>query len=330
MSSDDFFGRVGTAVNDRARTQPAPTPASGSGGPEWVHNLAAAQCWAETGQSYFPITKARRSLPPGAYRCCMSPQGPYLQRMAIDVDNLLALPDSAAAALLAEFEKFWTLESSFAAHGYLFKRGILMWGPPGGGKTSVIWQMTQSLVKARAGVVVFIESPDVATVCLSMLRQIEPERPVVTVMEDLDALINQYGEHGYLALLDGESQINRVVHLATTNYPERLDRRFVDRPSRFDTIMFVDMPSAEARLEYFRAKVPALASQTMSRWVTQSEGYSIAHLREVVIATQCFGQPADKVFARLSEMIEQRPKSDGDGGRRRLAGFLSDARDGGG
>jgi len=243
--------------------------------------------------------------------------------MKINIDNLLSLPDSAVEMLLNEFSQFWELRPAFEKRGFTFKRGMLMWGPPGSGKTSGIWQMTQRLIQERKGVVVFVEDPTVATWCLGFLQRIEPDRPIVTVMEDIDALVHRHGEHALLALLDGENQINNVVHIATTNYPHRLDRRFIDRPSRFDTIKKVGMPSEAARRVYFTAKEPGLPGATIDRWVELTEGYSVAHLREVCIATQCFLQPEDEVFERLNAMRSiDYDALDEEGVPREQAGFL--------
>jgi hypothetical protein len=318
----DFGSIVGTKTHERrhhgeSAAQPAPPTADS----DWARIAASARCWAQSGDAYFPVSEVVHELPPGAYRCRDSNRGPYLEKMPIEIDSLLALPDGAVETLLAEFKKFWTLRDNFSARGFTFKRGLLMWGPPGSGKTSAIWQMTQELVRLHRGVVLFIENPHLATVCIGLLRRIEPDRPMITIMEDLDALVTQYGDHGFLALLDGETQISNVVHIATTNYPEYLDRRFVDRPSRFDTIMHVGMPSAAARRVYFQAKEASLDADTLERWVTRTDGYSIAHLREVIIAVKCFGQDEAAVFHRLDEMRHQRIESDGTGGARRQVGF---------
>jgi AAA+ superfamily predicted ATPase len=240
----------------------------------------------------------------------MSNQGPFLEKMPIEIDNLLELPDGAVDSIFTEFKKFWTLKANFAARGFTFKRGLLLWGPPGSGKTSAIWQMTRELVKTHDGIVIFVEDPALASMCVSLVRRIEPERRMVCVMEDLDALVRAHGDHGFLSLLDGETQISNVVHVATTNYPEYLDPRFVDRPSRFDTVMFVDMPSPRARAVYFKAKEPSLDDPTLERWVKRTDGYSIAHLREVIVAIKCFEQDEDAAFKRLNEMREIKLKSD--------------------
>lgn len=315
-SSGNFANRVGTAVQQGYPATPASTMPN-----EWAQAAAAARCWAQSGDSFFPVTDVVRKLPAGAYRCRMSNSGPFLEKMPIEIDSLLSLPDGAVDQLLSEFRQFWTLRRNFAERGFTFKRGMLLWGPPGSGKTSAIWQMTQELVRTHDGVVVFIEDPMLATHCVAVLRRIEPDRPMICVMEDLDALVRQHGDHGYLALLDGETQTSNVVHVATTNYPELLDKRFVDRPSRFDTIMFVDMPSPAARSAYFKAKEPSLDEVTLKRWVFKTEGYSIAHLREVIVAVKCFEQSEAAVFERLDEMRTDRLTSDGSGGRHRAIGF---------
>lgn len=318
---NDFASLVGTKVsgNPRSGMEMAATAPTDS---NWAQIAASARCWAQSGDAFFPVSEVVQELPPGAYRCRDSNRGPYLEKMPIEIDSLLTLPDSAVETLLAEFKKFWTLRENFSARGFTFKRGLLMWGPPGSGKTSAIWQMTQELVRLHRGVVIFIENPHLATVCIGLLRRIEPDRPMITIMEDLDALVGQHGDHGFLALLDGETQISNVVHVATTNYPEYLDKRFVDRPSRFDTIMRVGMPSAHARRVYFQAKEPSIDAKTLERWVQRTDDYSIAHLREVIIATKCFDQPEEAVFERLDGMRQQKMESDGSGGERGNVGFL--------
>lgn len=309
-STRKFFELLGAKYMD-SDDLPMPKDTAVIHGQDWKSPAGSPSCWSQSGDCYFPVSQIVPELAPGSYRCRMSNAGPYLERMPIAFDSLLALPDSASEELLAEFKKFWTLKDKFKEHGFGFKRGFLMWGPAGGGKTSCVWQMTQAIVDQHKGIVVFVEQPEVASACLGFLRKIEPDRPLICVLEDLDSIIDRHGEHAILAMLDGENQVSNVVFVATTNYPEKLDRRLIDRPSRFDTIMFVDMPSPAARRMFFEQKVPNLDSDTLVRWTKASEGMSIAHLREIIVATQCLEQPEKKVFDRLEEMRYKRQSSEG-------------------
>ena len=65
-----------------------------------------------------------------------------------------------------------------------------------------------------------------------MLRSIEPDTQIVCLFEDIDAYIGTYGEEEILSLLDGETQINKVLNVATTNYPRKLDQRITTASPR--------------------------------------------------------------------------------------------------
>lgn len=302
--SDDFFEQVGTERSERSHRTvgaEAPTPV----GMENPTNpeRGGASLWSSTETMFWGAARTNNRLPPGLYRCGNSAQvGPYLDRQINDTDALLRLPDSHAEDVLREITEFAGLKPAFTQRGFLFKRGVLLWGPPGSGKTCALRLLVELVIQDMGGIAIFVDNPCVAALCLQLARKIEPNRQIVALMEDIDALIERYGENEYLALLDGESQVDNIIFIATTNYPGRLDRRFVDRPSRFDTIKYVGMPSAAARTAYLAAKEPGLSAHELERYTAMSEGFSIAHLRELVILTQCFKRPLDEAVARLAKM----------------------------
>ena len=267
--------------------------------------------WAGAGSMLWGADQTYDRLPAGFYGLGYADGiGPILKRLGVATDQLVSLPDVAIKSLLAEFSVFWARKAEFEKRGFIHKRGFLLWGPPGAGKTSAVAQMTRRLIADHDGIVLQIGNPECAQDGLRMIRRIEPERPIVCVMEDIDSLIHRYDEAEYLALLDGEAQVDNVCFLATTNYPERLDRRIIDRPSRFDTIMFVGMPSAEARDIYLRHRAPDLTDRERAEWVRLSDGFSVAHLKEMIVAVKCIGQALGEVVERLGKMRDRVARSD--------------------
>lgn len=268
------------------------------------------------GQSFYAVGETIHELPPAFYQCAVDNYGkPYMRQMDISIDDLIDLQDATAKMLAREFVDFWERAELFRAAGFSQKRGILLYGPPGSGKTSAIMSMAHHMIERLKGVVIVADRPEVMVECLAHFRMNEPERPAIILYEDMDTLVQRFGEAGYLSLLDGEHQVNHVVNVATTNYPECLDRRFVDRPGRFDRVEYVGMPCAEVRRRYLEAKAPDVAPDIIERWVAASEDWSLAHLRELVAAAVLLGEDEDDVIARLQDMREETLSSDREPGQ---------------
>lgn len=51
-------------------------------------------------------------------------------------------------------------------------------------------------------------------------------------------------------------------------------------------------------------------SDELDMWVKASDGFSIAHLKEMIVAVKCFGQPLNAVVKRLEEMQARKPTSE--------------------
>lgn len=276
--------------------------------------------WSILGDDRFRPTGATCfSLPPGLYKISTDDWGIYFTMAHPATDSLVRLPDSAGEKVIAGIDSFWQSKSKFQARGHVFKRGILLWGPPGGGKTATVNQISADLIE-HGGMVLWIQNPDFASVALMSLRRIEPERPIICILEDLDELASRHSEHEILSLLDGENQVDNVVFVATTNYPELLDPRMINRPSRFDEVIKIGMPTAEARTVYIRSRLPEqeLDSDALGEWVKDTDNFSIAHIKELIIAVYCLGRGYPETLARLRAMMRGKPTSDRSG---RIAGM---------
>lgn len=266
---------------------------------------------------YRGASQTVRSIPAGSYTCYSDDRGWFIKQHPTQSDNLLELPETANTRVLESIRKFWRSADRYRRHGLLHKRGVLLWGPPGSGKTATVQLCTRDLI-ADGGIVLFNDcSPDLMIAVLLGLRTIEPSRPLIVVHEDLDEIIDRHTEHGILAMLDGEHQVANVVHIATTNYPEKLGARIVNRPSRFDERIRVDMPTRAARVEYLTQVLTIAgdeqAAERANKWADDTDRLSIAHLRELVAAVFCLEQSYEDVLQRLRSMTE-RPRESNSGG----------------
>jgi len=149
----------------------------------------------------------------------------------------------------------------YAAYGKKSGGGILMFGPPGCGKTHLA-RATAGEVKANF---INVSISDVLDMYIGnsernlrdIFQKARNSRPCVLFFDEVDALaasrrdmrqsagrqvINQF-----LAELDGvEADNEGVLIMAATNAPWHLDGAF-RRPGRFDRILFVPPPDEEAR-----------------------------------------------------------------------------------
>ena len=273
-----------------------------------------ARLWAKVGDAYFPADQTIDKLGAGQYSIEFSHnRGLYFVDKPINLDELLILPDSASEEIIENIKHFWDKEQMFRTLGFLWKRGVLLYGPAGSGKTSTLQLIIKEIVD-RGGIAVYVKQPKLTASGLEMLRRIEPHRPIVVLVEDIDAIQQAYGEADLLAMLDGDLQIDNVVFIATTNYPEKLDKRLVNRPSRFDIVRKIGMPTAEARAVYLAARNGRLVEneEEFEKWVEQTDGFSIAHLKELIVSVEALDADFDETITRLRVMMETTPDSEDD------------------
>lgn len=242
----------------------------------------------------------------GAYNIRHSnSSGFYLEPHAIVTDELYQLPDDATKQALESITAFWDNEKVYRQHKLLYKRGIILYGPQGSGKSSIINMISKEII-SNNGVIIYANANIVSLrAILGSFRDIEPTRRIVVIMEDLENIIEYGEESALLSILDGENQIDNIVFIATTNYPRKLPARIVNRPSRFDDIILVPLPSAEAREFYIKSVAKGVIGDELSKWVADTEGMSIAHVRELIIGVDCLNKDYDTVIGRLQAMAKR-------------------------
>jgi hypothetical protein len=265
--------------------------------------------WMVNGNTFQMCGQTVKRLPAAAYSCTTDCYGkPHFQLRTLHVDDLVDFPGSLPAKVLQEIEKFWKLGDRFRQYGFLHRRGYLFYGKQGCGKSSLIHLIIARII-AAGNVAFFCDQPYTFIECLEQFRSVEPDRPMVCIFEDVDAIIKQFGDSALLQWLDGNHQVDKAINIATTNYPETLDRRIIARPRRFDRILKIGTPDACLREAYFGRKLPSLSTPELARWVEVSDGLPFAALAELIISVCCLGNDLDKSAALLKELDAHNPSS---------------------
>jgi cell division protease FtsH len=176
-------------------------------------------------------------------------------------------------------------------YGIPTKRGIILTGGPGTGKTIIC----KALMTEAAGTTCLVSNADgmFDSRYFSDLYEIAQDlAPCIVFIEDLDS-IGQEREGMYrgspqlvslLAEMDGISEKNQIVTVATTNHVETLDEALRKRPARFDRVVTIPPPSADLRaahIDLLSGKIP-LNTEVKEHLVARTEGLSPAQVQEAV------------------------------------------------
>lgn len=268
-------------------------------------------CWIKKGENLFipsDNVQVQDRLAPGAYRVGWNRQEERVVANRIDIktDGLIQIPQPEVTEVMACVNEFFNQKEEFAKWDFVFKRGFLLYGVPGGGKTSIINTLITYVTEQLDGVVFVIHNEDdldyYSTFITKCYRDIEPNRMVMTVFEDIDGLCRN--ETLLINTLDGIGNSSNILNIATTNYTERLPERITNRPNRFDRRFEIKSPNAEARKYYFEHKILAeyLPGVDIDEWVKRTEGLTLAQLSEVIKSVFLFNQELDEVIAVLKDL----------------------------
>ena len=167
--------------------------------------------------------------------------------------------------------------------GVPHRRGVLLHGPPGNGKTSIIRAAGAALPKIPAMILRPSETFDTDEL-ETILDRWRRQAPAMLVIEDLNWLLERTKVSTFLNLLDGidSNLTGGLLLIATTNYPEKLDPAINNRPGRFDVVIEVPCPDRVLRQEFLSRKLPGMDEAAVRSVVETTEGMSFAHLQEVL------------------------------------------------
>ncbi|WP_329054603.1 AAA family ATPase [Amycolatopsis sp. NBC_01488] len=206
-----------------------------------------------------------------------------------DVGNMVDVKQSLTEAVL------WPLRypDSFARLGVEPPRGVLLYGPPGGGKTFLVRALAGTgalnvfAVKGAELMDKWVGESERAV--RELFRRAAEAAPSLIFLDEIDALAPRRGQSSdsgvadrvvaaLLTELDGVEPMREVVVLGATNRPELVDPALL-RPGRLERRVYVPPPDAEARAAILAASsknTPLASDVDLAEVASTLDGYSAA------------------------------------------------------
>ncbi|KAI4609987.1 hypothetical protein J4E83_008552 [Alternaria metachromatica] len=158
--------------------------------------------------------------------------------------------------------------AKFAKFGISAPTGVLLWGPPGCGKTL----LAKAVAAESKANFISVKGPELLNKYVGeserALRQVfmraRSSVPCVIFFDELDALVPKRSTELHeasarvvntlLTELDGLSMREGIYLIAATNRPEMIDEAML-RPGRLETLLYVELPKPEERVDILKALI---------------------------------------------------------------------------
>ncbi|MFC3798781.1 AAA family ATPase [Cohnella sp. GCM10012308] len=194
------------------------------------------------------------------------------------------MDESLKEQIFRSVDTFFADDRSFyQTYGVPYKRGILLYGKPGNGKTTLVKSISATVNAPVAywQITEFTGSESIQQVFDAAVKL----APMVLVVEDIDSMPDSCRSY-FLNTLDGATSREGIFLIGTTNYPEKIDPALMNRAGRFDRAYEVKLPSEPLRLAYLTYKgAGRLTDESgLPEIARLTEGFTFAQLAELYVS----------------------------------------------
>lgn len=182
-----------------------------------------------------------------------------------------------------------------------YRRGVLLYGDPGTGKSQFIYQLSKELITNWEAVVIRIEGQRALDSfydhVMHPISQFSERLKVIVIEELADLCSSRSNSSKLLSLLDSMVLRENVLFLITTNFPEQIPSNIVDRPARLDLLCPIyckdfDQHFTDSWLEFCTGR-KITEKEKSEEWYSEAFGkLSPAYYKELFIYSQLHNIPA--------------------------------------
>ena len=212
-------------------------------------------------------------------------------------ENLVFEENSPLSEVMNDIEIFFRDETKriYEKMQIAYKRGIILYGDPGNGKSATIREIIRRLPKITKIVITRIRN--LPKILSSLVKALDGKKAII-IIEDFDSFVNERNRSELLNILDGIEVKSGIFFIGTTNYPDKIDPAFMNRSGRFDRTYKIDNPSELTRRYYFESRkigdilaeyktfkndnIPDSDDGVVELFVKYSEGFPMASLKELM------------------------------------------------
>lgn len=265
--------------------------------------------WTEIREDCFrTVGETTEHLNPGSYTVTDLgfPYGVVLMKMPKNETALFNLHEATVGQMNEDLNTFWSRGDKYKKHGLPHRRGILLSGPPGTGKTCILRQVSEQVETFGGFSFWWDDSVTVGEMIttLNQFKRVEGDKPIALIIEDVDRS-GMSDQKNFLNMLDGAAPLpSGIVFLCTANHPEELDNAFRYRPGRIDVEYLVEHIDRQARELYINSilgdEYPNFDTNLL---VEVTEGLPISYLKELTVCTVILGHDITTTAERMKKSV---------------------------